>query len=120
MKQRLLVTLLLTAVTLFILDRAAAYFHKPSIDSKDIIIYTTERCPYCNSLRIHLNNHNIPFTEHDIEKSLSGIAGFWALRARGVPVSVIGPDVVYGYDIDTINQSLAKLDYNVNYLEFSD
>ena len=120
MKQRLLVTLLLTAVTLFILDRAAAYFHKPSINSKDIVIYTTEWCPYCNSLRIHLNNHNIPFTEHDIEKSFSGIAGFWALRAKGVPVSVIGPDVVYEYNIDKINQSLTKLDYDVNYLENSE
>jgi hypothetical protein len=26
-----------------------------------------------------------------VEKSLSGFMGFWALRGRGVPVSVIGP-----------------------------
>ncbi len=119
MKQRFLVTLLLTAVTLLILDRAAAYFHKPNIDSTDIVIYTTQWCPYCNSLRIHLNNNSIPFTEHDTEKSLSGITGFWALRARGVPVSVIGPDVVYGYDIDKINQSLVNLGHNLKYLEYN-
>ena len=118
MKQRLLFTLLLTAVTLFILDRAAAYFHTPDADSKDIVIYTTEWCPYCNSLRIHLYNNDIPFTEYDTEKSISGIAGFWALRARGVPVSVIGPEVVYGYDIDNINLALMELGHKIDSTDY--
>ncbi len=117
MKNRILFTILITAIILLAIDRSAAYFHKPKPDSTDIILYTTDWCPYCNSLRIHLETYNIPYTEHDIEKSISGIAGFWALRARGVPVSVIGPKVVYGYDINTINQSLVELGYSPTLLD---
>ena len=117
MKKRILYTLLFTALILLILDRSAVYFHKPNKDSKDIVLYTTDWCPYCNSLRIHLKNNSIPFTEYDVEKSISGITAFWALRARGVPVSVIGPKVVYGYDIDTINHSLIALGYSREILD---
>lgn len=117
MTKRILFTLLFTVLILFTLDRSAAYFHKPKADSTNIVLYTTDWCPYCNSLRIHLETNKIPYTEHDIEKSISGIAGFWALRARGVPVSVIGPNVVYGYNIDTINQSLVDLGYSRDLLD---
>ena len=113
MKRRILGSLLVTAILLFVFDRTAAHIYKPQADSTDIIIYTTEWCPYCNSLRIHLKNNSIPFTEHDVEKSISGIAGFWSLRARGVPVTVIGPEVVYGYDIDTTNKYLINLGYSL-------
>ena len=115
MKKRILYALLFTTIVLFLLDRSAAYFYKPNADSTEVILYATSWCPYCNSLRIHLQTNNIPFAEHDIEKSLSGIAGFWALRARGVPVLVIGPKVVYGYDITTINKGLIDLGYNLKH-----
>ena len=117
MKKRILFTLFFTAIILFALDRSAAYFYIPKPDSKDIVLYTTDWCPYCNSLRIHLKNNSIPFTEHDVEKSKSGIAGFWSLRARGVPVTVIGPEVVYGYDIDTTNKYLINLGYSLSSLD---
>ncbi len=117
MKKRILLTLLFTAITLFALDRSAAYIYTPKANSKNIVLYTTDWCPYCNSLRIHLNNNKIPFTEHDVEKSISGVAGFWVLRGRGVPVTVIGPKVVYGYDIDSINQNLIYLGYSLSSIE---
>ena len=107
--KKALYSLLLTAIILFCLDRSIAYLYKPKPGATEIILYSTDWCPYCNSLRTHFDSSSIPYTEHDVEKSISGIAGFWALRARGVPVTVIGPKVVYGYDLDTINQSLIKL-----------
>ena len=113
MKQRVLFALLLTMVILLAFDRVAAFIHKPTNDSKEVFIYTTQWCPYCDSLRIHLNTHSISYTEYDIENSISGIAGYWALQARGVPVSVIGPTVVYGYDIDKINQSLENIGFDL-------
>ena len=86
MKQRLLLTLLLIATCLFILDHAEAYAHKPNSNSKDMALYTTTWRAYSNSLRLHLNNNSIPVMEQDTEKPLSGIVGFWAFRARGTPV----------------------------------
>ncbi|QMU61627.1 MAG: hypothetical protein GKR92_07925 [Gammaproteobacteria bacterium] len=117
MKKRILYTLLFTVIILLAIDRSAAFLYKPKPGSTDIVLYTTKWCPYCNSLRIHFQANSIPFTEHDIEKSLSGIAGFWALRARGVPVSAIGPEVVYGYDINTINNALIDLGYSLKLIE---
>lgn len=117
MNKIILIFILSTVIVLFSFDRGAAYFHKPTANSKDIIIYTTDWCPYCNSLRIHLDNYKIPYKEYDTEKSIAGITGMWTLRARGVPVSVIGPNVVYGYDINTINQSLITLGYSRELLD---
>lgn len=117
MSKRIIYKLLFSCLILFALDRSAAYFHKPTLQSKDIVIYTTDWCPYCNSLRIHLTNNRIVFKEYDVEKSIAGITGMWALRARGVPVTVIGPKVVYGYDIDTINQSLITLGHSQELLD---
>jgi len=37
--------------------------------------------------------------------------GFWTLRARGIPVSAIGPKVVYGYDVARIAFALKDLGY---------
>ena len=113
MNKRILYTLLFTTIALFTLDRSAAYFYKPNVDSTKKILYTTTSwCSYCNSLRIYLQSNNIPL-QHDIEKSLSGIAGCWALRAKGVLVSVVGPEVIYGYDINRINKLLINLGYSL-------
>lgn len=40
--------------------------------------------------------------------------GFWALRGRGVPVAVVGPDTIYGFDRGKVDESLMKLGYPVN------
>lgn len=111
---RIVLNLVLSlAVSLLLLDRAAAWLHRPAPESTAVVLYTTEWCPYCRSLRLYLDAYGIPYKDHNVEKSLSGIMGFWTLRGRGVPVSVIGPEVVYGYDLEKINCSLAALGYEV-------
>ena len=92
------------------LDRFAALVHRPSETSTKIVIYTTERCPYCKKLRRDLAASAIPYKEYDVERTLQGQLGYWALRARGIPVSVIGgPKIVYGYRIEEIQKALADL-----------
>lgn len=103
--------LLSVAVTLLLFDRAAAYLHLPSRNASDIAIYTTERCYYCKQLRNYLDSSHIPYTDYDVETSLSGIMGFWALKGRGVPISVIGPDIIYGLDLGKVEESLIGLGY---------
>mgnify|MGYP001813612308 CR=1 FL=1 len=104
---------LLLALVLLGLDRSAAWLHRPASDASAVVIYTTAWCGYCAALRAHLEAHAIPYTDHDVETSLQGAMGFWTLRARGVPVSVIGPDIVHGFDLEAINRSLAALGYPV-------
>lgn len=102
------------ALTLLLvgLDRYAALMYRPDTDSKAVVIYTTAWCPYCARLRSALTANDIPFAEHDVEESLQGQMGFWTLRGRGVPVSVIGPEVIYGYDVPRLTGALALLGYD--------
>lgn len=112
MKRKYILLFLLSfAIALFILDRIAAALHVPNEEDRAIRIYTTSWCPYCNSLRIYLRAMNVPFEDYDTEKSVAGVMGFWALRAHGVPVSVIGPHIIYGYDIQKIEGALQELGY---------
>tara|TARA_R110002096_G_scaffold135780_1_gene287857 strand:- start:1531 stop:1899 length:369 start_codon:yes stop_codon:yes gene_type:complete len=112
MKKLLLIILIVIAI-LFTLDRLAAHMHLPKQGSTEVVIYTTEWCPYCEALRNTLIEYEIPFTEHDTEKSIQGVIGFWALRAHGVPVSVIGEAVIHGYDGQVITDALVGAGYEI-------
>ena len=107
----LLGSALFLVLLLFGLDRYAALVHRPSETSTKIVIYTTERCPYCKKLRRDLGASAISYKEYDVEKTLQGQLGFWALYAKGIPVSVIGPRIVYGYRVEEIQKALRDLGY---------
>ncbi len=111
-RKALLFTALFLALTLFGFDRYAAFAHLPSPDSKRIAIYTTDWCGYCAKLRRDLAANNVAYIEYDVEKTLQGRLGMWALRGRGVPVSAIGPTIVYGYQVDKIGDALTSLGYS--------
>ena len=111
LRTRLLGTAFLLALILLAVDRYAALTHRPAADATAISIYTTRSCPYCERLRHILAANRIPYTEYDVEHTLQGQLGFWALRARGVPIAVIGPRVVYGYRLQEITAALRDLGY---------
>jgi mycoredoxin len=110
-RRGLLIAAACLTLLLFALDRYAAFAHRPGEDSKAVVIYTTAWCPYCAKLRTSLAASGIPYVEYDVEKSLQGQMGFWTLRARGIPVSAIGPKVIYGYDVARIAFALKDLGY---------
>lgn len=112
-KSRWVLLVMAACLTLLLLglDRYAAFAHRPGADSKAVVIYTTAWCPYCAKLRTSLAASGIPYVEHDVENSLQGQMGFWTLRGRGVPVSAIGPKVIYGYDVARIAFALGDLGY---------
>jgi len=102
---------LVLALTLLFLDRTAAWLHRPAPDSRAVVIYTTPWCPYCKRLRAFLDEHRIPYTDYDVEHSLNGVMGFWTLRGRGVPVAVVGADIIYGLNVGKMQESLKRLGY---------
>lgn len=102
------------ALLLFGLDRYAAAVHRPAADSTRIVLYTTAWCGYCAALRQQLTAAGIPYSEYDVEKSVAGQMGFWTLRARGVPVTVVGPQVVHGYQEAALEEALARLDHRLD------
>lgn len=87
--------------------------HWPDAGDTKVIIYTTSWCPYCEVLRRTLDDYDIPYTEYDTEKSWPGRLGYWVLGAQGVPVSVIGEQIIQGYDGQTITDALVGAGYEL-------
>ncbi len=111
--KKLLLVLLILSIAVLAFDRLAARLHLPKEDATSVVIYTTQWCPYCRVLRNTLTDYNIPFQEYDTEKSIQGFMGYWALRGKGVPLSVIGEQVIHGYDGQTITDALVSAGYDI-------
>lgn len=103
----------IAAIILFALDRLVSHLYLPKDNATAVVIYTTEWCPYCKALRKTLQQYSIPYTEYDTEKSLHGLAGYWALGGHGVPISVIGEEVLHGYDGQVITDALVAAGYTI-------
>lgn len=68
----------------------------------EVVLYATSWCGYCKLTRELFKDNNIPYKEYDIENSAKGQQKYNKLNVRGVPIIVIGEEVVQGYDPDTI------------------
>ena len=100
-------------IALFALYRYSINVHFPKAGATEIVIYTTEWCPYCKALRNTLDKYQIPYTEYDTEKSFHGVLGYWVLGGRGVPLVVVGETIIYGYDGIEITDALADAGYDL-------
>ena len=60
-------------------------------------MYSTSWCGYCNRARQHFKRNNIPYQEHDIEKSKKAARDYKKLKGRGVPVILIGKRRMNGF-----------------------
>lgn len=67
-----------------------------------VILYATTWCSYCKLTRELFEDKKIPYKEYDIEESAIGQKKYNMLNVSGVPVVVIGDEVIHGYDPDTI------------------
>ena len=106
-----LLTLVLLLGILVVLYASVRFVHMPSPESQRVTIYTTSWCPYCTQLRTRLAHNQISYTEYDVEKSLWGWLGFWFLHGQGVPLGVVGSEVIRGYNAEQWQLALLHLNY---------
>ena len=78
-----------------------------------VVVYSTEWCGSCKKLKKCLQQNEIPFTEKDIELSTTALHEHRALRARGVPATLVGKELVHGFDRDRLKTSLNRIGYEV-------
>jgi mycoredoxin len=79
------------------------------LSKNDVILYSTDWCPYCVKARNFFRNANIPFTEHDIEKSPEHNRNYESYGLSGVPLIIIGPTVVQGYEPKALRAAIEEL-----------
>lgn len=73
-----------------------------------IVMLGAEWCGYCKRLKAGLEAAGVPYTELDVEDGGTGQEAFAALGGRGVPVTVIGQQVVHGYNTARLGQLLSE------------
>jgi glutaredoxin len=72
----------------------------------EIVFYSASWCGYCDATRTFFKDNGIRYTEHDIEKTAEGAAGYKSLGGGGVPLMVIGDETIRGYSEPGLRQVL--------------
>ena len=75
---------------------------KPGV--KNVVMYSTARCGYCKKARRYFTEHDIAFTEKDIEEDKAAWAEYQQLEATGVPVILIGHKRLNGFNEASFEQ----------------
>lgn len=65
--------------------------------SHNVVMYSAEWCGACKKARRYFIANNIPFTEYDVEKSGKGKRDYQRLKAKGVPVILVGKHRLNGF-----------------------
>jgi len=71
---------------------------------KSVVMYSTSWCGYCKKARQHFKRNNIPYQEHDIEKSKKAAQDYKKLKGRGVPIILIGKQRMNGFRAETFDK----------------
>ncbi len=77
---------------------------------KTVIILSAEWCVYCKRAMALFQANNIPFSVYDIEKSTKGKAAYEKYGKGGIPIILIGNQVIRGLNIPAIDAALKRKD----------
>lgn len=66
-------------------------------NNKSVVMYATSWCGYCKKARQYFVQNNIQFSEYDIEKDSSAKQRYDAYGGRGVPVILVGEQMMSGF-----------------------
>lgn len=91
-------------------ERALAYVYDPTRNNppNHVIVLSASWCPYCMSLRHHLTELKIPYTDLDTEHTTEGRWAFAAVHGTGIPVTIVGNQVIRG--LSSTGSTWAKVD----------
>lgn len=74
---------------------------------KEVVIYSTPTCHFCQLTKDFLKENNVPFTDHDVSTDQEKRAEMVEKSGQmGVPVLFIGDEMIIGYDEDKIKKEL--------------
>src|SRR5258708_8693815 len=79
-------------------ERTLEYVYNPTRNNppRHVIVLSTSWCSYCMSLRHHLTELKVPYTDLDTEHTTEGRWAYAAIHGSGVPVTIVGDQVIRG------------------------
>ena len=114
-----LIVLLPVAVALHLYGVVQKHRHDPRRQPADAItVLVTERCPFSRELEASLKGAGIAYRRVDVDKDDGGDWAFYAVNARGVPVTVVGSEVIHGLRTNLLRDSLQRARLDVSRLHF--
>ncbi len=78
----------------------AASSSASSRSQKAVVIYTAEWCGVCHAAKKYFAEHQVAYTEYDVEKSAKGMADYQRLQGRGVPIVLVGEARMDGFSAE--------------------
>lgn len=76
---------------------------------KDITIYSTPTCHFCQLAKAYFKEQGIPYTEHNVAADLEKRKEMVEMTGQlGVPVIRIGDTVVVGFQEEKVAEILAS------------
>jgi glutaredoxin-like YruB-family protein len=74
---------------------------------KNVVVYSTPTCSWCNTLKAYLRKNNIRFRDVDVSKDQSAAEKMVQKSGQqGVPQTEINGQIIVGFDKTKINQLL--------------
>lgn len=71
-----------------------------------VVLFSTHSCGYCKKARRYLEGQGVAYQEFFIDDSEQAYDQFKDLGGRGVPLLVIGDEVIKGYNPSAISEAL--------------
>ncbi|MCR9094900.1 MAG: glutaredoxin family protein [bacterium] len=102
------------ALAILVVDQVASSLYWPAEDADEILVVSSERCPWSRAARQRLDAHGVDYRVIDAREDWleTGLAG-WAYQSLSVPIVVVGPEVIQGYDERRIDAALARLGHGL-------
>ena len=76
----------------------------------EVKVYSTPTCPWCHKAKDFLNGNNIQFKDIDVAADEVGRNEMVEKSGQmGVPVIIIGKEVIVGFDKPKIKEALGNL-----------
>ncbi len=80
--------------------------------SKPVTMFATSWCSVCEGLSAELQNRGIKFVRVDVEKDQEALLFFQRAtggQTSGVPVTLVGTELVLGYNMPAITAALERM-----------
>lgn len=73
---------------------------------KDVVVYTSNTCPYCTLAKNYLEEQDVAYTEKNVQTDKLARQELMEMGHMGVPVIVIDGEEIVGFDKDKIDEAL--------------
>jgi glutaredoxin len=100
--------LALSSAGTLILTTTPAHATAPESQALNVVMYSTQACPYCEKARQWFSSRNIAWVEHDIESSEKARSEWKSLGGMGTPLIMINGKRFNGFSEGEIAAEVAR------------